>query len=79
MPFDHNGPDGNIVFECCGVNRDEVEAKIKINETQWAQTINAALKNIESKNKVKPFKIKVEATQGKILDEIKKTILMLAS
>lgn len=50
----------------------EVEAKIKINEAEWAKTINAALKNIETKNKVKPFKIKVEATQGKILDEIKK-------
>ena len=50
----------------------EVEAKIKINKAEWAKTINAALKNIETKNKVKPFKIKVEATQGKILDEIKK-------
>lgn len=50
----------------------EVEAKIKINEAQWAQTINAALANLETKGKVKPFKIKVEATQGKILEEVKK-------
>lgn len=50
----------------------EVQAKIKINEAEWTKTINAALVNIESKNKVKPFKIKVEATQGKILEEIKK-------
>ena len=50
----------------------EVDAKIKINETEWTQIINAALRNIESKNKVKPFKIKVEATQGKILEEVKK-------
>ena len=50
----------------------EVEAKIKINEAQWAQTINVALTNLETKGKVKPFKIKVEATQGKILEEVKK-------
>jgi hypothetical protein len=50
----------------------EVEAKIKINEAQWAQAINAALTNLETKGKVKPFKIKVEATQGKILEEVKK-------
>ena len=50
----------------------EVEAKIKINETEWIKTINSALTNIEAKGKVKPFKIKVEATQGKILEEIKK-------
>ena len=50
----------------------EVEAKIKINEAQWAQTINTALANLEAKGKIKPFKIKVEATQGKILEEVKR-------
>lgn len=50
----------------------EVQAKIKINEVEWAKAINDALTNIETKGKVKPFKIKVEATQGKILEEIKK-------
>ena len=49
-----------------------VELKAKINKGEWAKTINTALKNIEKGGKVKPFKIKVEATQGKILEEIKK-------
>ena len=48
----------------------EVEAKIKINETEWAKTINTALANLESKGKIKPVKIPVATTEGKVLKEV---------
>ena len=49
-----------------------VDLKARVNEGEWIKTINAALTSIESKKKVKPFKIQVQATQGKILQEIQK-------
>ena len=49
-----------------------VKAHITINEKQWANSINSALKNIAKSEAVKPFKIKVEATSGNILKEVKK-------
>lgn len=48
----------------------EVQAKIKINEAEWAKTINAALANLESKGKIKPVKIPVTTTQGTTLKNI---------
>ena len=48
----------------------EVQAKIKINETEWAKTINAALSNLEKSGKIKPVKIPVATTQGETLRKI---------
>ena len=48
----------------------EVDIKVKINQEEWRKTINAAITKIEPK--VKPFKIKVEATSGKILEQVNK-------
>ena len=48
----------------------EIDAKIKINQEEWRKAINAAMTQVEPK--VKPFKIKVEATSGNILKEVRK-------
>lgn len=48
----------------------EVDVKVKINQEEWRKTINEAITKIEPK--VKPFKIKVEATSGKILEQVNK-------
>lgn len=48
----------------------EVDAKVTINQEEWRKAINAAMTQVEPK--VKPFKIKVEATSGNILKEVRK-------
>ena len=57
MPFDHNGPDGNIVFECCGVKREDVEAKIK--ETMKLLYLDQVGKNITAFNVIMVMAISV--------------------
>ncbi len=50
MFFDHDGPDGDIVFETCGVKKDEVEALIK--ETMKKLYLDQVGKNITAFNVV---------------------------
>lgn len=47
-----------------------IEAKIRINEVEWAKTINDVLLRLESKGKIKPIKIPVATTEGKILKQV---------
>ena len=57
MPFNHDGADGNIVFECCGVDRAEVEAKIK--ETMKTLYLDQVGKNITAFNVIMIMAISV--------------------